>query len=167
MKKVLIPPALQRGGGGGGGIIIPRVEKENGEIVSKQEDILKEVKLFYQSLYSKKDKDKEINVNLEEELKNIPVKKLTNEQSSRLEGLITYEEATNTLKGMKNDKSPGSSGFTTEFYKMFWKELGHFVARSLNYGFEHGQMSITQKQGIITCLPKGDKPRKFLKIGDQ
>ena len=102
-------------------------------------------------------------MNLDNELKNIPVQKLTNEQSNILEGLITYEEATKTLKGMKNDKSPGSSGFTTEFYKIFWKEIGHFVIRSLNYGFEHGQMSITQKQGIITCLPKGDKPRQFLK----
>ena len=26
-----------------------------------------------------------------------------------------------------------------------------------------GTFSVTQRQGIITCLPKGDKPRQFLK----
>ena len=34
--------------------------------------------------------------------------------------------------------------------------------RSINEGFLKGEMSITQKEGIITCLPKGDKPREFL-----
>ena len=41
--------------------------------------------------------------------------------------------------------------------------MGHFVVRSLNYGFLKGTLSITQRQGIITCLPKGDIPIQFLK----
>jgi len=41
--------------------------------------------------------------------------------------------------------------------------MGHLVVRSLNCGFSKGSLSITQCQGIITCLPKGDKPRHFLK----
>ena len=53
---------------------------------------------------------------------------------------------------MKHDKSPGSDGFTAEFFKVFWKDLGHFIVRSLNYGFTSGTMSFTQKQGIITCI---------------
>ena len=31
------------------------------------------------------------------------------------------------------------------------------------YGYSLGSLSVTQKQGIITCLPKGDKSRHFLK----
>ena len=46
--------------------------------------------------------------------------------------------------------------------KFVWGEVGQFVVRSLNYGFEQGQLSVTQRQGVITCLPKGDKPRQFL-----
>ena len=49
------------------------------------------------------------------------------------------------------------------FFKVFWKDLGHFIVRSLNYGFTSGTMSVTQKQGIITCIPKDNKPRHFLK----
>ena len=64
---------------------------------------------------------------------------------------------------MQNNKSPGSTGFTTEFFNFFWKDLGLFIVRSLNYGFEIGELSSTQKEGIITCIPKGDKSRKFIK----
>ena len=39
----------------------------------------------------------------------------------------------------------------------FWKDLKFFVVDSLNYSTEIGELSVTQKQGIITCLPKGYK----------
>ena len=64
---------------------------------------------------------------------------------------------------MENEKSPGSDGFTSEFFKFFWNNLGKFVFRSINYGYKTSQLSITQKQGIITCIPKGDKPKQFMK----
>jgi len=35
----------------------------------------------------------------------------------------------------------------------------------INYGYITNELSITQKQGIITCLPKGDKPRQLKKDG--
>ena len=64
---------------------------------------------------------------------------------------------------MKNEKSPGSDGYTSEFFKFFWKDLGKFVFRSINYGYNKGELSVTQKQGIITCVPKGDTPNQFMK----
>ena len=48
-------------------------------------------------------------------------------------------------------------------HKFFWKDIGHFLVRSINYGFRSGEMSITQKEGIITCIPKEDKPKQFLR----
>jgi hypothetical protein len=54
---------------------------------------------------------------------------------------------------MKNNKSPGSDEFTSEFLKFFWKDLKVFVIGSLNYGYSLGSLSVTQKQGIITCFP--------------
>ena len=67
------------------------------------------------------------------------------------------------LKNMKNGKSPGSDGYTAEFYKIFWKDLKPLVCKSINEAFAKGELSITQKQGVITLLPKGDKPREFIK----
>lgn len=84
-------------------------------------------------------------------------------ESESLEGIITLEEAGKPLKNMKNNRSPGTDGFTAEFFKCFWKQLGNFVVRSINLGYINGQLSITQRQGIITCIPKGDKQRHFIK----
>ena len=74
-----------------------------------------------------------------------------------MEENIAYEEVLLCLKKMKNHKSPGPDGFSSEFYKYFWKDIGHFLITSFNYAFKNGHLSITQKQGIVTILPKGDK----------
>ena len=42
--------------------------------------------------------------------------KLSENQKESLEGEITYQEASTFLKNMKNNKSPGSDGFTAELF---------------------------------------------------
>lgn len=37
----------------------------------------------------------------------------------------------------------------------------------INYAYKHNMLGITQRHGIITCLPNGDKQKYLLKIGDQ
>jgi len=37
------------------------------------------------------------------------------------------------------------------------------VVRSLNWGFRKGELSCTQREGIITCIPKGEKRRDLIK----
>ena len=64
---------------------------------------------------------------------------------------------------MKNNKCPGIDGFPAEFFKVFWGKLKFFVLRGLNHGYRCGEMSISMRTCIISCLPKGDKPRMFLK----
>ena len=60
-------------------------------------------------------------------------------------------------------KSTGLDGFTVEFFKLFWIDISIFVLRSLNYGYAQGYLSVTQTQGIITCLPKPNRCRYYLK----
>ena len=83
-------------------------------------------------------------------------------ERSSCEGKLTFEECGLALKNMKNETSPGSDGFTVEFYKFFWKDLGGFLFRSLNTGYDMQHFSEFQSQGIITCIPKEDKDRKFI-----
>ena len=54
-------------------------------------------------------------------------------------------------------------GLQWSFFKFFWIDIGMFVLRSLNYGYVNGSLSVTQTQGIITCLPKPNKCRHNLK----
>ena len=141
--------------------LISRIELNNGTVITDQKDILKETKSFYQNLYSVPTVHS--NINITEILSTFNFYKLTNEESQALEGDITYLEALNVLKNMKNDKCPGSDGFTAEFFKMFWADLGHFIVRSINYGYINKEMSHVQKLGLITCIPKQDKPKQFFK----
>ena len=131
---------------------------DKGERLNSTEEMLTETRKYYQHLYQKKETKC---INLKSYVPDLPT--LNKNESSLLEGLITWEEATNALKNMKNGKSPGTDGLTVDFFKFFWSKIGGFVIRSLNEGFIKKQMSITQKEGIIICLPKGDKPREYLK----
>ncbi|XP_053376957.1 phospholipase A2 inhibitor-like [Mercenaria mercenaria] len=56
--------------------------------------------------------------NLENELDEYDIQKLSAEQANDIEGLLTYSELHETLKNMKRDKSPGCDGFTSEFFKV-------------------------------------------------
>lgn len=142
---------------------IPKLIDDEGNCISDQKNILTEAKNFYQKLYKSRNMPMNEQCNLEEKIPFDDVPKLNLDQKSSLEGLITFAELTNALKKMKNNKSPGSDGFTTEFFKLFWVNIGKFIMRSINFGFSKGELSVTQKQGIITCIPKEGKNKQFMK----
>lgn len=116
------------------------------------------MKEFYNDLYSC-----QTNEVTHDGLEDLVHPVLSDEQSSKLEGLVTMEELTSAVKNLKNDKSPGSDGFTAEFFKFFYRDLRKLMLRSINYGFIKGEMSVTQRQGIITCIPKEGKEKRFIK----
>ena len=136
-----------------------QLEKADGTTIRDQKAILKETELYYKQLYASRDTELE-NIDLENYIGH-NMKKLTNTQADKLEGLLTLQEISTTLKNMKNDKSLSLSGFAADFFKVFWNKLGTFVLRSLNCGSLTGDLSITQKKGIITCIPKENKPKIF------
>ena len=61
-----------------------------------------------------------------------------------MEGLITRQEVLSALKRTKTDKSPGSDGYTVEF---FFVDLGTFIVRSINCGFRKGGNVSNTKTG--------------------
>ena len=133
------------------------LEQDNGNIIYEQKEIIEETKKFYETLYEKRDIT---NMDKDDLVENQT--KLTDFEKESLEGLLNFKEACEALKEMKNNKSPGNSGFTTELYKFFFKNIGQFLVRSINYGFENNKLSITQRQGVITCLPKEGKNLQHL-----
>ena len=95
-------------------------------------------------------------------LQDTTLTQLTDSQSKTLEKDITVEELGKTLNRLSNNKSPGSDGFPYEFYKVFWGEIRHFVHRSIKHGLATGELSITQREGHITLVPKPSKPRNLI-----
>ena len=64
---------------------------------------------------------------------------------------------------MKHNKTPGIDGFPAKFFKIFGGKLKVFVLRALNYCYRQGTLSISMRQSVITCIPKENKPREYLK----
>lgn len=135
---------------------ITELIKDDGIHISDQSKILDEQKHFYQTLYSKSIFDCNDVSFFNHDIK------LTQEQRDLCEGNITYKECGEALKLMKNGKSPGSDGYTVDFYKFFWKNIGPFVFRSLYFGYDTGKFSDFQYQSIISCIPKESKDRRYI-----
>ena len=133
----------------------------NNTILKNEDKILEEVMMFYKDLYDTKDEHL-VNVNLQAILSN-QTPCLDEETANNLNGPITVEEASVILKQFSNNKSPGTSGFTVEFFKVFWRQLSHFIVRAMNYSCEIDALPNTLTQGIITCIPKSGKDKMFLK----
>ena len=108
--------------------------KDNGIETNDNDEIVNEVRMFYEQLYKSRDETLE-DVNLLTRLAE-DTPKLSDEEAQTMEGKITYEEAGTVLKNMKNNKSPGSDGYTVEFFKFFWKDLGHYLIKAINFNFE-------------------------------
>ena len=66
------------------------------------------------------------------------------------------------MKGTRNNVAPGASGFTGSFYRVFWKFVSSLVTRAINKSFERVYLSIMEKLGIVTIIPKGDKDPRLL-----
>ena len=129
-----------------------------------QDEIAEETRKYYMDLFSCKDNvDNVGKIEVFLEPGELHFSKLSDEEAELIEGKITEVELQEVLKKTTNDTSPGSTGFTYNFYKVFWRNLKLFVLNAANYSYETNLLPTSQRLGIITLLPKGDKPRDQLK----
>ena len=79
--------------------------KDNGIETNDNDEIVNEVRTFYEHLYKSRDETLE-DVNLLKRLAE-DTPKLSDEEAQTMEGKITYKEAGTVLKNMKNNKKSG------------------------------------------------------------
>ena len=84
-------------------------------------------------------------------------------EKAKCECLISEDECKKVLKEMKNQKSPGSDGLTTDLYKNFWLDIKTYFVNALNLSYQTGHLSELQKQ---LCYLNLAKIRVFCKTGD-
>ena len=60
-------------------------------------------------------------------------------------------------------KTPGSDGLPADFYKVLWNDIADYFLKSINYAYQTGQMSITQRRGIVKLIPKKDAEPYLIK----
>ena len=137
---------------------------DKGQEINTGKEILKEEVKFYSLLYKSKESFKSCPIEIKDAfLKNVNIPKLNTEEKNTLEGNIRVDECQKVLKTMKNNKSPGLDGIPFEFYKLFWCDIKDIFVKSVNENFEKGKMSTTQRQSVISLIPKGKKDVRYLK----
>ena len=143
--------------------LIPKLKDDNGKEIYQLNEIMNEQKCFYERLYTTR------NPNMDEKSidaffpKNKNINTLSERESESLEADISQNECFNVLKNMKKGKSPGSDGFTVEFYLYFWNILKNFMIKSFQDSFNNELLSNSQRLGVITCLPKPGKSKEYMK----
>ena len=118
-----------------------------------------EIEKFYTDLYKDDSLTPSIDL-LNSFLENPEIPKLTADNAQICEGKFTVAECFKSLQLFENNKSPGEDGLTVEFYKAFWNIVGNLMVESLNYSYDHGELSNSQKRAIITLVEKKDKDRR-------
>lgn len=84
--------------------------------------------------------------------------KLSDLEQGLCEGLLTNGECKRAVDAMASGKSPGIDGLPAEFYKTFWDLLGDDLTEVMNFSYHRGQLSASQRSGVITLLhKKGDR----------
>jgi hypothetical protein len=139
---------------------IKKLNTSETEIIKDPVAILDEELRFYSDLYSN---NVNINVGKSRDFFNDNVSKINEDEKNDCEQPITATECAKALLSLNNGKSPGSDGFTTDFYKMFWANIATLTFDSINHAIQHGEMSIEQKRGVLKLIPKKDKNPCFLK----
>ena len=139
---------------------ITKLKAENRTLVTPTE-ILNEEHRYYQNLYTSTCTNPN-DTCFDEFFESPTLPKLTTQVADTCDGFLTKEECYASLKEFSRGKSPGTDGLTAEFYLKFWELLGQELVDSLNDALEIAKLSILQKRGIITLIPKKDKNKVFL-----
>ena len=134
-----------------------------GKEIKDQKQIELETYRYWRNIYSGKKTDELSSIRdfLGENNENMP--KLSESDKLSCEGEISRFEIGQYLKKIRNNKSPGSTGFTGEFYKFFYPYIKNRLYLSIKHTFEIEKLPPSQNLGITTLIPKGLKCKKQLK----
>lgn len=135
---------------------INKLQNDYGEIIYNTHQITRELKKYYEKLYTSQPH------NSFSELNNTQ-QRLNEDMKAAMDLPFTLVEVSQALKLMPNNKCPGIDGLTTEFYKMFWPKIKEKYFRALEYAIEKKQLHQTAVIGVISLLPKKDKNGLFIK----
>ena len=136
------------------------LEKRNyEEIITDIKEINKEKEIYYSELLQSQldtTLEREPNKLFSDFVSGLDISKVNDEENALLEKALTIEELKASLKSFQNNKTPGDDGLTKEFYEAFFDILGEHLLNSYNEAFVNGQLSVSQRRGVITLIPKED-----------
>ena len=133
---------------------ITELRTESETVTNNESQILEAIENYYSELYASANNSQENNV--DEFTEHLKIPKLSDADRDRIEGPLSYEECKKALDTFQNNKAPGEDGFTVEFYMFFFDLLGHDLVASFNAAYDANELTISQRRGVITLIPKED-----------
>ena len=125
---------------------VRKVFTSEGSLTHDPQKIMNELESYYSSLYDGNSCANSDTISTFISKSNhAQIPKLPENLRNICEGKLGYGECYNVLKSFQKNKSPGNDGLTVEFYIAFWPLIGALLVDSLNYAFEYGELSSSQK----------------------
>ncbi len=105
--------------------MIKKVKDNQNRTSTSCEGVMNEIVSFYNNLYTSNNiPEKEV----DEYLNNINLPNILGESDKKLcDEELTITEIENAILVIKNNRSPGSDGFSTEFYNTLWMTLNFYI----------------------------------------
>ena len=138
---------------------IRKLKLNNNVVTTDQQKIKTEMEYFYSNLY--KSSLNEENVD-DDFFPSQCMPNLSAQDKQFCDLPITSDECFNTLNTFKKNKSPGNDGLTFEFYKQFWDLVSEPLVKSFTAAYQEGELSVSQRQAIISLIEKSGKDRELL-----
>ena len=88
---------------------------------------------------------------------------LPDESRKICKGKLGYIECFSVLGTFPKNKTPENDGLTIELYLAFWPLFERLLVDSLNYAFEFGELSNSQKQAIMSLIEKKEKDKRMIR----
>ena len=133
-----------------------------GNLITNPTEILEVVHNFYANLYALPNNGTP-DIDNDALFTNITIPKLSEVDKNYLETPLTKNEVYCAVKSMKTNKTPGLDGLPVEFYIVFWNDICDLLIESFNFSLANGIMSSSQRNGVITLLPKKDRDPLMIK----
>lgn len=141
--------------------IITQLKTINGEMISDVRKVNEDIKSYYKIFLTSRIPQGESLTEFDDHFdffsSDLQMPKLPHDEVSELEQDLTKDELLlNALKGFQPEKTPGDDGFTKEFYETFFELLWKNLHDPFNEAFKTGKLSISQRRGIISLIPKDE-----------
>ncbi|XP_035828437.1 uncharacterized protein LOC106013237 isoform X2 [Aplysia californica] len=142
----------------GGSNVITSLQDDKNNNLYGHVDIVDSIKNHFERLY-KKDHNIETN-KVDDFMQGCSFPVLDDVDKEICDSELSIVELDAIVNKLNIDSAPGIDGITTPFYKFFWSKLRKPLFTNFQQCLETGELSPTQRRGVISLLHKGKNLRR-------
>lgn len=139
---------------------IMSLKGEAGRVITNNKEILEEERKYFEKIFTEDPSSLDSVDDLPLEEDEVPT--ISDMHRRHISQPFTIQEFHAALKDMSKNKCPGTDGLTTEFYLHFWEILKVPFMNSISFSLTQGELSESQKIGVISLIPKKNLDRQLL-----